>query len=153
MLVATSAILAPTCTQVALKIDSNSKSWALLAGIWLESRRPGLQDCSQELPRPPPGHNFHKYCHRKSFNSVENLPIQQSIFQHSLKAKGPAAEALAIKSAGPPSGARACETIRQILPDLISLGPPPLPPAPASLRNSAVHLASFSDMFSNQIFY
>ena len=101
MLVATSAILAPTCTQVALKIDSNSKSWALLAGIWLESRRPGLQDCSQELPRPSPGHNFHKYCHRKSFNSVENLPIQQSIFQHSLKAKGPAAEALAIKSAAP----------------------------------------------------
>ena len=37
ILVATSAILGPTCTQVALKIDSNSRSWTLLARIWLQS--------------------------------------------------------------------------------------------------------------------
>ena len=69
LLVVISAILAPTWTQVALKIASNSKSWDLLAGIWLESRRPDLQDHLQELPRPSPGHNFHTFCSRKSFNS------------------------------------------------------------------------------------
>ena len=73
ILLATSAILGPTCTQVALKIDSNSRSWALLAGIWLQSRRPDLQDHSQELPRPSPGHDFRRFCHRKSLNPVENL--------------------------------------------------------------------------------
>ena len=88
----------------------------------------------EQLMHKTPQTNRRKPERLNPFTSLSSSPlwIQYPIQNGTMEmaGQGPAAEASACRSAGPPSGARACWITRQILPDLISLGPPPLPPAP-----------------------